>query len=64
MEYQQPLGGRPLIVVELHGWPRIWYRRVMVNTVVFHAFAWFNCSFPATKGRFNRLMHPGAWLGW
>jgi hypothetical protein len=61
VESEQPVSGRgrPLIVVELHGWRRVWYRRMMVNTVVFHTFAWFNCSVPVTKGRLNRLMDPG-----
>jgi hypothetical protein len=64
MESEQPIGGRgrPLIVAELHGWRRVWYQRVMFNTVVFHTFAWFNCSGPVTKGRLNRLMHPGGHL--
>jgi hypothetical protein len=59
VEPEQPIRGRPLIVIELLGWRRVWYRRVMVNTIVFHTFAWFNCSVPVTKGRLNRLMRPG-----
>jgi hypothetical protein len=61
MESEQPISGRgsPLILVDLHGWRRVWYRRVMVNSIVFHTFAWFNRSVPVTKGRLNRLMHLG-----
>lgn len=55
---KQPLSGRGLRTVPVHGWRRIWYQRVAANTVVFHVFAWFNCSVPGTRGRLNRLMSP------
>jgi hypothetical protein len=54
----QPMIGRGIRPVPVHGWRRIWYQRVAVNTVVFHVFAWFNCSVPGTKGRLDRLMSP------
>jgi hypothetical protein len=54
----QLMSGPGIRHVPVHGWRRIWYQRVAVNTVVFHIFAWFNCSVPGTKGRLDRLMWP------
>jgi hypothetical protein len=54
------MSGRGIRHVPVHGWRRMWYQRVAVNTVVFHVLAWFNCSVPGTKGRLDRLMSPAS----
>ena len=40
------------------GWSNTWYRKVLRNTVVFHAMAWFDCSIPGTRGHLRRFMQP------
>jgi hypothetical protein len=55
---KRPFSGRGVRLVPVHGWRRIWYQRVAVNTVVFHVLAWFNCSVPGTRGHLDRLMSP------
>jgi hypothetical protein len=55
---KQRISGQGVRAVPVHGWRRIWYQRVAANTIVFHVFAWFNCSVPGTRGRLSRLMSP------
>ena len=40
------------------GWHHAWYRKILRNTVVFHAMAWFDCSVPLTRGHLRRFMQP------
>jgi hypothetical protein len=42
----------------VRGWRRFWYERVVRSPVMFHLFAWLNCSVPGMRGRLGRLIRP------